>query len=72
MKIIFQPGDYIRLQDDISLSSYPCYVVKLIKKLNNHNWEAQLKQSMWNDDLEKEDQEIVSVSEEAFEIPLFY
>lgn len=72
MKIIFELNDYMRLKDDISLSSHPCYVVKLIKKLDDNNWKAQLKQSMWDDDLEKEDQEIISVSEKAFDIPLFY
>ena len=72
MKIIFEPGDKIQLKDDISLSLYPTYVVKLIKKLDNTNWNAQVWGDTYGDELDKNKKENIIVSEEAFNIPYFY
>lgn len=72
MKIIFETNDLVRLQDDSSLSDYPCYVVKLIKKLDKNNWQAKTWASAWDDELEPDEREIIKVSEKAFDIPLFY
>lgn len=71
MKIIFETNDLVRLQDDSSLSDYPCYVVKLIKKLDKDNWQAKTWESDF-DQLEADEREIIKVSEKAFDIPLFF
>lgn len=72
MKIIFEPKDLVRLQDDFSLSNHPNYIIKLIKKLDKDNWEAKTWASAWDDELESNEREIIKVSEKAFNIPLFY
>jgi len=72
MKIIFEPNDFVRLQDNSSLSDYPNYVIKLIKKLDKDNWQAKTWLSAWDDELEPNEREIIKVSEKAFDIPLFY
>ena len=72
MKIIFETNDLVRLQDDSSLSDYPYYLVKLMKKLDEDNWQAKTWISAWDDELEPDEREIIKVSEKAFDIPLFY
>lgn len=72
MRIIFEPKDFVRLQDNSSLSDYPNYVIKLIKKLDKNTWKAETWIGVWDDELEPDEREIIKVSEKAFDIPLFY